>query len=194
MSEKTADVEKEPAIKILDAAIEEFNSKGLKFTMDDLALRLSMSKKTLYKYYKDKETLFLKMVDRCFSAIKESEKIILNDSELSIAEKIKRIVIVLPEKYTEIDLRRLWELKDTYPEVYLKVSERIENDWEPTLNLIKQGINSGAIRPVSLPVFKMIVESTIEHFLSNKTLLDKDIKYSDALNEMIDILMYGIKA
>ena len=34
--------------KILLAAIEEFGRKGLKFTMDDIAKNLSISKKTLY--------------------------------------------------------------------------------------------------------------------------------------------------
>lgn len=33
--------------KIIDAAIEEFKQKGLKFTMSDVAKRLSISKKTI---------------------------------------------------------------------------------------------------------------------------------------------------
>lgn len=34
--------------KILEGTIEAFNQKGLKFTMDDLAGILGMSKKTIY--------------------------------------------------------------------------------------------------------------------------------------------------
>ena len=37
--------------KILNAAIAEFAEKGLKFTMNDVAGRLTMSKKTLYTIY-----------------------------------------------------------------------------------------------------------------------------------------------
>lgn len=33
--------------KIIDAAIEEFKQKGLKFTMSDVTKRLSVSKKTI---------------------------------------------------------------------------------------------------------------------------------------------------
>ena len=45
--------------KIINAAIDEFVDKGLKFTMDDVAKRLYMSKKTLYTVFKDKEEMLL---------------------------------------------------------------------------------------------------------------------------------------
>ena len=36
---------------VLEAAIKAFNQKGLKFTMDDIAKELSMSKKTIYTIF-----------------------------------------------------------------------------------------------------------------------------------------------
>ena len=180
--------------RILEATIAEFNSKGLKFTMDDLAKRLAMSKKTLYKYFRDKESLFYAMVDYCFSAIKESEQAILEDEKLGLIEKIEAIIIVLPEKYAEIDFRRLWDLKITYPNVFKRVADRLESDWEPTLSLLESGIEQGLVRPVSLPVFKMIVEGSIEHFINGRALIDEDISYRDALQQMIEILMRGIES
>ena len=186
-------MEESEKIRILEGAIAEFNVSGLKFTMDDLAKRLSMSKKTLYKFFRDKESLFFDMVDYCFSAIKESEGAISADPNLSIIEKIRAIIIVLPEKYAEIDFRMLWSLRDRYPDVFAKVIKRIENDWEPTLSLLEEGIEQGLIRPVSLPVFKMIVEGAIEHFFSGCALIDENISYRSALEQMIDILMQGIE-
>ena len=58
--------------KILEATIKVFNRKGLKFTMDDIASELSMSKKTIYTVFRDKESMFFAMVDYCFDKIKES--------------------------------------------------------------------------------------------------------------------------
>ena len=48
--------------KILEATIKVFNKKGMKFTMDDIAAELSMSKKTIYTVFRDKESMFLQMV------------------------------------------------------------------------------------------------------------------------------------
>ena len=73
----------EQKIKILEGAIVAFNEKGLKFTMDDLASVLGMSKKTIYKIYRDKEEMFYAMVDYCFDKIKESEDEVINDPRLS---------------------------------------------------------------------------------------------------------------
>ena len=91
---------------ILDATLRVFDQKGLKFTMDDLAKELSISKKTIYTVYDDKEALFLAMVDYIFDSIKESEQMILTDPSLSVVEKLHRILGVLPEGYQNIDLRK----------------------------------------------------------------------------------------
>mgnify|MGYP001528334403 CR=1 FL=1 len=77
---------------ILDATLRVFDQKGLKFTMDDLAKELSISKKTIYTVYDDKEALFLAMVDYIFDSIKESEQMILTDPSLSVVEKLHRIL------------------------------------------------------------------------------------------------------
>lgn len=74
------------AKNILDATLRVFDQKGLKFTMDDLAKELSISKKTIYTVYDDKEALFLAMVDYIFDSIKESEQMILTDPSLSVVE------------------------------------------------------------------------------------------------------------
>lgn len=76
--------------------------------MDDLAKELSISKKTIYTVYDDKEALFLAMVDYIFDSIKESEQMILTDPSLSVVEKLHRILGVLPEGYQNIDLRKLY--------------------------------------------------------------------------------------
>ena len=73
---------------ILDATLRVFDKKGLKFTMDDLAKELSISKKTIYTVYDDKEALFLATVDYIFDSIKESEQMILTDPSLSVVEKL----------------------------------------------------------------------------------------------------------
>ena len=44
---------------ILEGTLKAFNQKGLKFTMDDLAGILGMSKKTIYTVFRDKGITFL---------------------------------------------------------------------------------------------------------------------------------------
>ena len=164
---------------ILDATLRVFDRKGLKFTMDDLAKELSISKKTIYTVYDDKEALFLAMVDYIFDSIKESEK-------------LQRILGVLPEGYQNIDLRKLYSLRDKYPKIYHKVELRLETGWEPTIQLIETGMAEGSIRPVPICLVKMMLEASIEQFFQRDILAQNHLTYVDALNEVVNILMYGI--
>ncbi len=178
--------------KILEATIKVFNKKGLKFTMDDVAKELSMSKKTIYTVFSDKNSLFGEMVDYCFDKIKESEAAILNDLNLSTVEKIKRILGVLPESYADIDFRQLYLLKDKYPDIYRKVEERLESGWEGTITLLNQGMEEGVIRPVNVILIKTMLEATLEQFFQRDILIVNQISYKDALDEVVSIIIDGI--
>lgn len=178
--------------KILEATIKVFNKKGLKFTMDDIAKELSMSKKTIYTVFRDKESLFFQMVDYCFDKIKESEQEILEDDSLSTVEKIRGVLCVLPEGYMDIDFRQLYQLKDKYPKTYFKVEQRLESGWEGTIALINKGIEEGLIRPINVQLLKAMVEATIEQFFQRDVLIINGISYNDALNQVVDIIVDGI--
>ena len=98
--------------RILEAVIVVFNEKGIKFTMDDVAKQLEISKKTIYTVFQNKEALLYEMVDYAFDSIKESERAIMEDSSLSLIEKIRRILVVLPAGYREVDFSQLYLLKE----------------------------------------------------------------------------------
>lgn len=178
--------------KILEATIKAFNQKGLKFTMDDIATELSMSKKTLYIVFADKESLLYEMVDYCFDNIKECENRIMNDTRLNTVEKIRAILGVLPDGYRDIDFRQLYQLRDKYPGIYRRMEERLENGWEDTIDLINLGMKEGVIRPVNIYVLKTMLEAAIEQFFRRDVLLTNKIPYSRALQEVVDILVDGI--
>ena len=178
--------------KILEATIKVFNKKGMKFTMDDIAAELSMSKKTIYTVFRDKESMFLQMVDYCFDKIKESEAAILNDASLSTVEKTRAILGVLPDGYSDIDFRQLYILKEKFPTIYRKMEERLETGWEGTIQLLKDGMKEGVIRPVNVVIIKTMLEATIEQFFQRDILIANQISYKDALDESVRILVDGI--
>ena len=177
---------------ILHGTIKAFNQKGMKFTMDDIASILSISKKTIYTVFSDKEQLFLSMVDYLFDNIKISEQQVLEDKNMSTLEKIRTILGVMPDSYKEIDFRQLYLLKDKYPKIYSQVENRLETGWETTISLIEQGMEEGVIRKVQIPIVKMMMEASLEQFFQRDILIQQGISYTDALNEVVEILVDGI--
>lgn len=180
--------------EILEGTLQAFNQKGLKFTMDDVAKILQMSKKTIYTVFKDKEELFLATVDYLFDSIKESERQVLADKEMSTIEKIKTILGVMPEGYKDVDFRQLYLLKDKYPAIYKQVELRLETGWEATIALIEQGIAEGVVRPIQIPILKLMLEAALEQFFQRDILIQHRISYQQALDEVVTILVDGIRA
>ena len=178
--------------QILDGTLQVFNQKGLKFTMDDVAKELNMSKKTIYTVFREKEELFLTMVDYLFDSIKESEQKVASDASLTTLEKIKKILGVMPDSYQDIDFRQLYSLKDKYPKIYQKVEERLENGWETTISLINQGMAEGVIRQIRIPIIKTMLEASLEQFFRRDVLVNNGITYQEALEEVVGILVEGI--
>ena len=179
---------------IMDSVINQFNQKGMKFTMDDIARDLHISKKTIYREYDDKDELFLATVDYGFAAIKQKEAEILKETDIDIVEKISRLVVCLPDSYKNIDFRKVYLLRDKYPEVYARVTKHIESDWEETEKLIVRAMDEGKLRKVPVSVVKLTIEGAIEKFLSSDELFKSDITYEESLNQMIDIIMNVIRA
>ncbi len=178
--------------KILLSTMEVFNNKGLKFTMDDIAKNISISKKTIYKVFNDKEEMFLELVDYLFDGIKDAEMQVANDPSLSTLDKIRKILGVMPNSYMDIDFRQLYMLRDKYPKIYEKVEERLENGWELTISLIEQGMKEGVVRPVKIPVLKMMFEASLEQFFRRDVLISNKMTYQDGLAEVVDIIIDGI--
>ena len=177
---------------ILQGTMQAFNQKGLKFTMDDIASILGMSKKTIYTVFEDKEELFLAMVDYLFDSIKESEQKVVENPDMTTLEKIRMILGVMPDSYKEIDFRQLYLLKDKYPKIYAQVERRLETGWETTIALLEQGIREGVIREVSIPILKMMLEASLEQFFQRDILISNKLSYAEALEEVVNILVDGI--
>ena len=180
--------------RVIDAAIAAFAHKGMKFTMDDIAREAGMSKKTIYHQFDSKEALCFAVTDRCFADIKQSEQAIFDDDTLSTLEKLRRIMVVLPDHYQNIGLNKLCCLKDKFPAVYDHLSQQLETNWDLTITLLEQGMAEGVVRPISVPLLKTMLESTLQRFFCSDVLLKNDLSYEQALQEIIDIFIQGIRA
>ena len=187
-----SDAGSELRVRILDEAAKLFDEKGIRFTMDDLARSLGMSKKTIYTVFRNKRSIMIETIDRFFADAFEEEKAILSDNTLSVAEQLRRIIGSVPERYAGHDLSQLYILKDKYPSVYRHWHKCRENYWMGIEALIQKGIEEGSVRPVSLPIIKSMFQHTIEQFFQSDILVKNRISYRDALSEVADILVDGI--
>lgn len=178
--------------RIFYAGLEEFRDYGIKFTMDGLAARLHISKRTLYETVPSKAKVIELVIDRTFMAIKEQQRVVLENEALSTKDKIYKLLTIRPAYSDLVDYRQVVEIGKTYPEQYRMVQERIETDWEPTIRLLEKGIEEGVIKPYNITIIKEMFIIAFERLLDGRFLIKNGITYEQALEQVTSILFEGI--
>lgn len=175
--------------EILSAASRLFQSQKLNFTMQQIAEQLHISKKTIYTVYPGKEALLLDMVDMLFSKIHERKRE-LAQSEMPLPQRLRSVLIALPEEYAAMDFRQLDTLEEKYPVVAQRVRSHLETGWEPTLALLEEGVRQGTLRNVNPRIFRRVLTAGFESLLSGAS---QGSSYAADLEDMMDIIMNGLQ-
>ncbi|SCW63789.1 transcriptional regulator, TetR family [Ruminococcaceae bacterium YRB3002] len=182
-------------LKILLSTIEVFNTRGMRFTMDDIASNMKISKKTIYTVYRSKDEMMLDMVDFIFDNIAISKGATIENDQESLGDRIKAHLTAMPDTFEKINFTELFQLRDKYPVVYNKVKMRLESGWEPTIALLERGQEEGIIKKdANLGVFKMMMETSLSAFFESDILKKQGLTYQEGLDLVVDILLDGIKA
>lgn len=107
--------------KIINKAKEMFLKLGFKsFTMDDIACEMCISKKTIYKYFRNKDILIEESIDLVHKEVKETMDAIISKNHNAIEEnfEIKRM---FREMFKSAESSPIYQLKKHYPDIYNKV-------------------------------------------------------------------------
>lgn len=133
--------------KIINKASEMFLKLGFKsVTMDDIAGEMSISKKTIYKYFCNKELLIEESTATVHKEIHEIINTIISKNYNAIEENFE-IRKMFKEMFKSSDNSPVYQLKKHYPEIYQTVMNREINECNTTFeqNIIK-GIQQGLYR------------------------------------------------
>lgn len=73
--------------------------------------------------------------------IKKSEQAVMDDDRLTTVGKIKAILIAMPDSYSELDWRQIYQLENSYPRIFARVRVMMEQQWDNTIELLRRGID-----------------------------------------------------
>jgi AcrR family transcriptional regulator len=133
--------------KIISKASDLFLKLGFKsVTMDDLASEMCISKKTIYKYFCNKEALIEESTALVHDAIHKSIETIIEQNHNAIQENFE-IRKMFKEMFQTTETSPLYQLKKHYPEIYEKVMSREIEDCAMCFKQnIEKGISQGLYR------------------------------------------------
>ena len=160
--------------------------------MDSLANRLGISKRTLYETIPSKKDVIELVIDRTFADVKQQQKVIFEDDSLPLMDKLKKLFVIVPSYADMLDFRRVNEIKCSYPHLYEKVHDYINNDWDRTIALLEEGMDVGIIKRKNLVILKALLCEAFEKLLDGTFLIRNNITYEVAMQEIISVIFEGI--
>ncbi len=133
--------------KIIAKATDLFLKLGFKsVTMDDIAGEMCISKKTIYKYFCNKEILIAETTEIVHKAIHQSIDTIVEKNYNAIEENFQ-IRKMFKEMFKTGESSPAYQLKKHYPEIYEKVMSREINECNAVFKQnIERGIKQGLYR------------------------------------------------
>jgi TetR/AcrR family transcriptional regulator, biofilm operon repressor len=126
--------------KIIKKASELFLKLGFKsITMDDIACEMCISKKTIYKYFCNKEILVEESTAVIHKEVHEVIDGIIAKKHNAIEENFE-IRKMFKDMFKSSDASPIYQLKKYYPEIYEKI---INNEIEKCNDCFRQNIEKG---------------------------------------------------
>lgn len=133
--------------KIIARATDLFLKLGFKsVTMDDIAGEMCISKKTIYKYFCNKELLIAETTEIVHKAIHQSINAIVAKNHNAIEENFE-IRKMFKEMFKSGGTSPAYQLKKHYPEIYDNVMAREINECNTVFRQnIEKGVQQGLYR------------------------------------------------
>lgn len=177
--------------RIIQAATTLIIQYGLRgFTLDDITDELSMSKKTLYKYFSSKNELISEIV-QTVAEIEKQRMLQEIDRCTTWFEKLNAILSVY--SYPAIPFRVIHELQRYFPAEQKTIEEIRRFREQMAMTVLEEGIAKGEIREDLDPAIMVLTfNKTVLSPMEDQFLNANDITINQLLEQMKKLLFYGI--
>ncbi|MDD3213285.1 MAG: TetR/AcrR family transcriptional regulator [Eubacteriales bacterium] len=185
----------EPRERILEAAFGLFSKIGYSaVTMDQLAVRLGMSKATLYKYFPSKKELILACVDGFSHKVEAEINAQLADPGLSPRERMNRFMLPVLRVITKINKEALIDLQRNVPEAYDKIeAARRRILLHSIVRVIEEGKTAGLLRNnVSASLAAHTLIGAVSHLSEPAVLEELELPLGQLLSDVLNLLWEGL--
>ena len=180
---------------IVESFINEFNKHGPKLNLDDVASAIHMSKKTIYRFFRSKQSIYEYILNDASKQILFGQQSIYAQNDLTTKEKLQKIMTIHTDWENKIDLTHMFELKSYEPEVFERVMEAFRVHWDAMYSLLEIGQKDGTIKPeVNIRIVLSLFQQGIVSLYSTNVLEMGKLSYPDAIESIANIIFNGVFA
>lgn len=179
--------------RIINSAADLFHRFGIKtITMDEIARELGMSKKTIYKYFSDKDKLVYEVIESHLiqeKAKSENVKVLASNA----IEEIFMHMGLMKDMLANINGTFFYDLKKFHPaafDCYLSFKAFFIDSVKQNL---QRGINDGLYRPeIKINILAQLRVESIDLAFDSTIFNPKDFNILETQIETLDHFLHGI--
>lgn len=162
-----------------------------KFTMDDIASKLGISKATLYKYFASREEILDEVVQMRIRHIEVFEEY-LADSKIAFTQRFFQTIKEASIMLAEMSNQFLIDTKHLYPELWVKMREFQDRALFVAEAFYKKGIEAGIMNDIN-PRLLALTDKMFIRAVSDESFLEGyEITLEEAFENYFLMKSHGI--
>ncbi|MCH3915894.1 MAG: TetR/AcrR family transcriptional regulator [Spirochaetia bacterium] len=161
-----------------------------KFTVDELAAGLKISKKTIYQQFSSKENLIACYIASAIACNEEGDEAIL----AAPVDAIKKLRMLVHATHTyPLPVSLLQDIRQYYPEQWEKVEELKHFKFKIFRQVAQQGITEGLFKPeVNWTILNRMIKEMSNMYMDFPFLMEQGMTVGKSIDASLDILFFGI--
>ena len=181
--------------RILDTAREQFCSLGFtKVTIDEIASKIGMSKKTIYKYFPSKDDLVRETTETTLHEVELCCKSIVENTNLDIVEKLRQMMTHAALHISKMGKPLIEDLEKNAPQIWKQIADfrfkRINEDFG---KLLQEGVHKGIFRnDIDQQLILLIYNNVIKNIISPEVLSQLPFTATQVYETIVKVIFEGI--
>lgn len=163
-----------------------------KVVLDQVASELSISKKTLYKYFSGKEDIISACIDDVFATIDEEIMPIMTSPTLGIIDKITKLPAIVAKHLQFFSSEQVVDIQRAFPQLWTKVTELRSQKIARYEALIQAAQSQDLLIDVDSKILLEHYLMTIEAFTKESFISKHGLSYAQASQLVNHIILNGI--
>lgn len=179
--------------KIISTYRELSQSKGFyNVTMDELASRAGMSKRTVYRYFTSKEEIIEAVVDDFLNGMARQVEVFLAEDKRPEVIFPKMVKFLTQSGRFIFNPLVLEDLRQQYPDLWAKIdqfrAEKIQYIFE---SIIMVEGEKGKIKELDPKIISTAILASVQAVINPAFILDHNLTIEKAAGQLIQLFLYG---
>ena len=165
-----------------------------KATMDELAIDLHMSKKTLYQFFQSKQVLLESVIYDFFQEFQDEIEHMIRDNNHRGLNIIKQFMSLVQSRISQFNIKAFEDIRKNNPrawQIIIRLREKMIN--HELRELLKKGKKEGTVRKdIDLDIIVLVILNTVQSIAIPEVISQFSYSTEEVIEMIAKIVIGGI--